>query len=111
MAKFAALNQNSDFRRLYARGRSKAHPALVSYVAKNRVGFCRIGITTSKKIGNAVVRNRARRVIRAAYSEVYPALRGGYDIVFVARYRTAGCKSGEIALIMRKHLVALGVLP
>lgn len=110
MAKFAVLNQNSDFRRLYGRGRSKAHPALVSYVAKNRVGFCRIGITTSKKIGNAVERNRARRVIRAAYAEVFPALRGSYDIVFVARSRTAGCKSGEISQIMRKQLTALGVL-
>ena len=110
MAKFAVLNQNSDFRRLYGRGRSKAHPALVSYVAKNRVGFCRIGITTSKKIGNAVERNRARRVIRAAYAEVFPALRGSYDIVFVTRSRTAGCKSGEISQIMRKQLTALGVL-
>lgn len=110
MAKFAVLNQNSDFRRLYGRGKSKAHPALVSYVVKNRVGFCRIGITTSKKIGNAVVRNRARRVIRAAYAEVAPALCGSYDIVFVARSRTAGCKSGDIALVMRRQLSALGVL-
>ncbi len=107
MAKFAVLNQNSDFRRLYGRGKSKAHPALVSYVMKNRVGFCRIGITTSKKIGNAVVRNRA---IRAAYAEVAPALRGSYDIVFVARSRTAGCKSGDIALVMHRQLSALGVL-
>lgn len=110
MAKFAVLNQNSDFRRLYGRGRSKAHPALVSYVAKNRVGFCRIGITTSKKIGNAVVRNRARRVIRAAYAEVAPALRGNYDIVFVARSRTARCKSSDIAQVMQGQLKALGAI-
>lgn len=110
MAKFAVLNQNSDFRRLYGRGRSKAHPALVSYVAKNRVGFCRIGITTSKKIGNAVVRNRARRVIRAAYAEVAPALQGNYDIVFVARSRTARCKSGDVAQVMQGQLKALGVI-
>ena len=111
MAKFAVLNQNTDFRRLYGRGRSKAHPALVSYAIKNRVGYCRIGITTSKKIGNAVTRNRARRVIRAAWQEILPLVPRGYDIVFVARSRTAGCKSTDLAAVMRAQLRGLGVLP
>ena len=110
MATFLPLNQNSDFRRLYGRGKSKAHPTLVSYVMKNRVGFCRIGITTSKKIGNAVTRNRARRVIRAAFAQVAPSLRGNWDVVFVARGRTAACKSGDIAQVMQRQLSELGLL-
>lgn len=69
MAEIITLKENKDFRRLYYRGKSKASPVLVTYVMKNRVGETRVGITTSKKIGIAVKRNRARRVIRAAFSE------------------------------------------
>ena len=103
------LNTNSDFRRAYARGKVYTDPALVSYVLKNRAGICRIGITASKKIGNAVQRNRARRVIRAA-TEMLPAVRGGYDIVFVARTKTIRKKSTEIAKVMEQQLRSAGVI-
>ena len=103
------LNTNSDFRRAYTRGKAYTNPALVSYVRKNRAGICRIGITASKKIGNAVQRNRARRVIRAA-AEMLPPFRPGYDIVFVARTRTVRKKSTEIKDIMYRQLVSAGVI-
>jgi ribonuclease P protein component len=49
-------------------------------------GQVRIGFTASKKIGNAVVRNRAKRRLRAAASQLLPLLgRGGHDYVLVAR--------------------------
>ena len=108
---FIKLNLNKDFRRLYGRGKSKVHPALVTYVMKNRAGFCRIGITTSKKVGCAVQRNRARRVIMAAWRQLCCEVAGGYDIVFVARTRTPSVKSTELQKAMRKQLVALGVIP
>ena len=109
MHKYVTLNQNSDFRRVYARGKAYANPALVSYVLRNRAGICRIGITSSKKIGNAVQRNRARRVIRAA-TEMLPEIRGGYDIVFVARTKTALKKSTELCGIMETQLRSAGVI-
>ena len=56
MQKYLSLNQNTDFQRTYYRGKSSAKPALVVYCLKNRVGICRVGITTSKKTGNAVER-------------------------------------------------------
>ncbi|MCL2513962.1 MAG: ribonuclease P protein component [Oscillospiraceae bacterium] len=109
--KTIAINQNSDFRRAYARGRQFTHPALVTYINKNRAGTVRIGITASKKIGNAVKRNRARRVIRAAYSSLEPYVKNGpCDIVFVARAKTTESKSGDIARIMKKHLELAGRL-
>ena len=64
MDKFVPLCRNNDFRRLYARGKSYVTPVVVIYVMKNRTKNLRVGITTSKKIGNAVLRNRSRRVIR-----------------------------------------------
>ena len=104
------VTDNCDFRRAYARGKVYTNPALVTYVRKNRAGICRVGITASKKIGNAVQRNRARRVIRAAYLALPEATAGHYDIIFVARTRTVRTKSTELIPVIRKHLRSAGVL-
>lgn len=107
---YIVLKQNSDFRRAYGRGKSFSDPALVTYVLKNnRAGVCRMGITTSKKIGNAVERNRSRRIIRAAFRENFPNIKGGYDFIFVARTRTKSLKSTDVSKIMDKHLAKAGV--
>ena len=110
MKRTVTLKENCDFRRLYGKGKSFQSPALVSYVMKNRAGICRIGITTSKKIGNAVERNRSRRVIRAAYREIEDRINGNYDIVFVARSRTKYQKSTQIAQLMLSQLEEAGVI-
>lgn len=104
------LKTNSDFRRAYARGKSYTNPALVMYVRKNRAGSCRIGITASKKIGNAVQRNRARRVIREAFRQVNLPLKGNYDVVFVARTKTVHKKSTDIYNVMLPMLIEAGVV-
>ena len=104
------ITDNCDFRRAYARGKVFTNPALVTYVRKNRAGICRVGITASKKIGGAVERNRARRVIRAAYLALPETVSGHYDIVFVARSRTIRTKSTELIPVIRKHLKSAGVI-
>ena len=104
------LTDNRDFRRLYTRGKSMVSPALVTYVRKNRgEGVC-VGITTSKKVGNAVKRSRCRRVIRAAFRSLYPRVAPGYDFVFVARGRTPFLKSTQICRVMAAHLREAGAL-
>ena len=110
MKRTLTLNQNRDFVRLYRRGASLVNPILVTYCQKNRRGARRIGITATKKVGNAVQRNRCRRVIREAFRQ-QPPITGGFDIVFVARGRTLAYKSTQLAPIMARHLNALGVLP
>ena len=108
--KLTVLNTNKDFRTLYYRGKSQVHPALVTYVRKNRLGVPRVGITTGKKLGKAVKRNRCRRVIREAYRSLLPRIKGGWDLVFVARTRTAALRSTDIARIMEAQLIKAGVL-
>ena len=110
MKRTVTLKENCDFRRLYGKGKSIQAPALVSYVMKNSAGICRIGITTSKKIGNAVERNRSRRVIRAAYRDIEDRINGNYDFVFVARSRTKYQKSTQIAQLMLSQLEEAGVI-
>ena len=110
MKQTVTIKSNCDFRRIYGKGKSFQGPALVSYVLKNRAGICRIGITTSKKIGNAVERNRSRRVIRAAYSMIEDKIQGNYDFVFVARSKTKYIKSTKLAEMMLSQLIEAGVL-
>ena len=103
MAKILTLHRNTDFRRLYHRP-ALVSPVLVTYVGKNRLGINRIGITTSKKLGKAHRRNRARRVIREAYRALAPRLTTGHDFVFVARVKTTFCPMQEVLCAMEKQL-------
>ncbi len=110
-SKATVLNQNKDFRTLYYRGKSQVGPCLVTYVRKNRLGVCRVGITTGKKIGKATARNRCRRLIREAYRLLRPSIEGSWDIVFVARTRTANSSMQQVKKTMEAHFCALSLLP
>lgn len=110
MSEYITLKDNRDFSRLYKRGKSFVSPVLVTYVLKNKSDNLRFGITTGKKVGKAVRRTRARRVIRAAYYEIYPEIKSGYDFVFVARGKTPYVKSQVVLKAMRKHLLAADVI-
>ena len=83
------LKENYEFRRLYQKGASAVSPAMVLYCRKNRLGRNRLGLVSSTKLGHAVVRNRCRRRLRAVSRHHTPELKQGYDIILVARTRTA----------------------
>ena len=82
-----SLKLNSDFRRLYARGKHAAAPCVAVYCHRSRFPRNRTGFTVSKKLGKAVVRNRVRRRLREIVRLNQPKLRQGYDLVVVARQR------------------------
>lgn len=82
----SSLKLNHIFRRLY-RTSGQANSCLVLYARKNRTHTNRVGITVSKKLGKAVVRNRVRRRIREAYRLNEERFQPGWDIVIVARSR------------------------
>ena len=107
---YLSINENKDFRRIYTRGKSLVSPVIVTDVLKNRSQNVRIGITTSKKIGNAVKRNRSRRIIREAFRILVPRIRPGYDIIFVARGKTPFVKSTDVCRSMEQQLKNAGVL-
>lgn len=107
--RYRTLTKNKEFSRVYARGKSYVHPDLVLYVARNRLGYTRIGLTATKKIGHAVQRNRARRIMRAALSEHLSQNVGGYDIILVARARTPYRKSTQISRTLAGMLRRAGL--
>ena len=108
--KLTTITSNRDFQRIYRRGKSYVSPALVTYALKTKNNNLRIGITTSKKVGKAVKRNRSRRLIRAAFYHLHADQKASYDIIFVARTRTAYCKSYEVEKYMREHLSKIGII-
>ena len=84
-----SIKRNSDFHRIYARGKSAVSPCVVVYCRKNRLGTNRIGFTVSKKLGKAVLRNRIRRRLREIMRLNNGRTEQGYDLILVARGRAA----------------------
>lgn len=74
---------------MYAKGKSAVMPCLVVYCRKNHGGKNRLGITVGAKLGHAVLRNRVRRRLREIYRLHGGEMEQGYDIVLVARARSA----------------------
>ena len=81
-----SLKLNHIFRRLY-HTKGFADGYLVLYARKNRTDRNRVGITVSKKLGHAVVRNRTRRRLREVYRLNEDRFLPGWDLVVVARSR------------------------
>ena len=96
----SSLKLNHIFRRLYSTS-GQANSYLVLYARKNRTGTNRVGITVSKKLGHAVVRNRVRRRLREAYRLNESRFQPGWDIVVVARSR---CISASFQDIVNAYL-------
>ena len=93
--KIISIKENSDFKRLYYRGKSVVKKRIVLYYRKNKEGHNRLGITVSSKIGCAVVRNKVRRLIKENYRNLQ-GLKEGYDIVIVARGSIVNSSYSEI---------------
>lgn len=96
MKKIQRIKQNSHFKRLYQKGESLVCPCLVCYIRKNTVGEVRLGLTVSKKIGGAVLRNRAKRVLRVAAQSAVKAGLSSVDMLLVARGKTPFVKSTRV---------------
>ena len=96
----SALKLNHVFRRLYPT-LGYANGMLGRYARPNRLGVNRVGITTGKKLGHAVVRNRARRRLREVYRLNEALFKPGFDIVVVARHK---CITADFQKLTRAYL-------
>ncbi|MPM93699.1 Ribonuclease P protein component [bioreactor metagenome] len=105
-----SMTRNSDFHRLYTRGKSLVDRNFVIYYRKSRRDLNLLGITVGKKIGCAVMRNRAKRLIRESYRLLEPRIMEGYDFVVVARGRTPHMQSPVIMEAMERQLESAGLL-
>ena len=105
-----SLNQNSEFRRVYSRGKNLATPLVVLYCRRNGTKLNRFGITVGSKIGHAVQRNRVRRRLREIYRLGEGRFSSGWDIVAVARTRAVGASYQELDEAFYHAAARLGIL-
>ncbi|HOC08964.1 MAG: ribonuclease P protein component [Clostridiales bacterium] len=105
MSKLVTLRKNSEFSRVYGRGKSRANPMLIMYVHKNGKDYNRIGISVNRKVGKSVVRNRVKRLIKEAYRKYADRIDKGYDLVVVARSDTANAGYHDIEMWMKNLLI------
>ena len=110
MGVIISLNRDGQFQKLYKKGKSVVSPCLIVYAKKNGQNYNRLGITASKKIGKAVVRNRAKRRIRELYRTNFDKLMTGYDFVIVARSKTASVDYATLLSAFMGAVENLGVL-
>lgn len=111
------MRQNRDFQLCYHKGRSIGTHFVVIYARRNHLPVNRLGITTGKKVGNAVCRSRARRLIRQAWRENEVNAPVGLDIVIVAKSSLPELKSDVLSEYLRTraipalHRIYAGELP
>ena len=105
----SSLKLNHIFQRLY-RSNGQANGYFVLYARKNRLDTNRVGITVSKKLGKAHIRNRVRRRIREIYRLNEDRFQPGWDIVVVARAKSVDADFGKMTKAYLQLAEKAGIL-
>ncbi|QEK13534.1 ribonuclease P protein component [Crassaminicella thermophila] len=95
------LRENTDFKKIYAKGVSLANRYLVLFYMNKEQQYNRVGFIASKKVGKSVVRNRARRLMKESFRIYSSQVKKGYDLIFIARanIKDATYKDVEKAMV------------
>ena len=102
------LRSAADFQRVRDQSpRVWPHPLLVVRVAPNALGYARVGITVSSRVGKAVVRNRVKRRVREVFAARMSSL-AGYDLLIVARPASAEASFLELGAAVDTVLLRAG---
>lgn len=107
--KITKIKETYLFRRAYNKAKCYVTPFAVIYIMRNRNLGPRLGITAGKKIGKAVLRNRAKRLITASFRECLPEISGDFDIIIVARPRILTVKSTAVTEVFKKTFYTAGI--
>ena len=111
MAPLQRLTRRSEFLKVAAGRRKSVSPGLILQASAGEAASpLRVGFTASRKVGNAVARNRARRRLRAAAAAILPAhAAAGHDYVVIARQETLARAYADLLADLAAGLKRLGV--
>lgn len=110
MLKPDILRNKKDFTRLYKKGRSQGSRYVVMFFIKNDLPYRRRAFLASKKVGNSVRRNRARRLMKESYRKIGENIKDGYDVLFIARNNINGAKCQDVLKSMNQVLKRAGLI-
>lgn len=102
------LRSRHEFERVFRSGRSLGN-RLVAVHFLARQGPTRVGVAVSRRVGGAVMRNRARRRVREAVRRLEDRLQPGWDVVVVARREAVMAPFGDLAGAIELALERAGV--
>ena len=110
MLKKNVLRKKSDFSSIYNRGKSAGDRYVVLFYKKNNLPYNRTGFLASKKVGNSVKRNRARRLMKESYRNLSDNVPTGYDFIIIARNTILGKKCKEVEKSLNSAFRKTGVI-
>ena len=96
MLKKEILRKKDDFDAIYKAGRSVPDRYIVLFCRENDLPYNRTAFLASKKVGNSVQRNRAKRLMKESYRLNLEKFAAGYDLIFIARNTINGRKQGDV---------------
>jgi ribonuclease P protein component len=99
------IHKASQIGAVRRRGKRYQESRMIVYVLPSE-DWTRVGFVSSRNVGSAVARNRARRLLREAWRGLAPRIKGNYDVVAVARSEIRGAKMQDVVLDMERALMA-----
>jgi ribonuclease P protein component len=104
------LRTRGEFERVRREGRAWPHRLLVLIACHNELDVTRVGVAAGKKLGSAVVRNRARRLMREAVRQHAPCMAPGWDMLLIARAAMVRVKMQDVASALESLLRQAGLV-
>jgi ribonuclease P protein component len=104
------LTRSVDIKRVRRSGKSYAHPLVVLYGLKSDQAGIRVGVGAGLAVGNAVKRNRAKRLLRAAMNELLPNTALGSDLLLIARPMLLKSDTQQTLVMLSNLLERAGLL-
>jgi ribonuclease P protein component len=104
------LTGSTDFKRVRQLGTTYAHPFIVVIVLPNNMHKSRFAIAAGRSIGNAVQRNRAKRILREAMRASLGKIKAGWDVVILARKPIANAPYSEVSSALNHLLTKANIM-
>jgi ribonuclease P protein component len=105
------LTSGAEYRRVFRRGARVDSASFLLVAAENGQRHHRLGLATGRRVGSAVARNRARRLLRETFRKNKYEGAAGLDLVIVAKHEIVGRSQGEVEIEYRECLRRLAARP